>query len=72
MKEARCSGPRCNAKIIWAVTDNGSKIPLTPLRTLYYVHVENLDEVQAKKIDRQGGSQVYVSHFETCPDANKF
>lgn len=66
----RCKG--CGAEIVWGKTRNGKSIPLDPKPLVYKTirdvdHISNRMEVWADVIP--GGM---VSHFITCPQANKF
>ena len=64
-----CKG--CGKKIVWAVTQEGKKIPLDPAPPVYMLmrfHDENGRWVY--RCDK--GGTVFVSHFSTCPKANDF
>jgi len=59
----KCNGPNCGVEILRAEID-GKKIPLNKTRARAYIRV------------RDGFKQlpepVYISHFWTCPDKDKF
>lgn len=59
----------CGKKIVWAVTENGKRIPLddvAPTFTVRRVQLEKTGEYE----DRAERSTARVSHFSTCKDAN--
>ncbi len=55
-----CKG--CQKPIEWGTTEAGKKIPLDPRPPVYL-----LEDGVAKRLHN-----AYVTHFATCPDANKF
>jgi hypothetical protein len=58
----------CGAEIVWAKTERGKAIPLDAKPEKRFV----LEEVPMQR-DRQARQvTTYVSHFATCPDADKF
>lgn len=64
---AKCKG--CGASIIWAVNENGKRVPLDAKAPIYVLlATASLDEERCVR-DR---SPRYVSHFSTCPKANEF
>lgn len=63
--EAACRG--CGRPIIWAVTANAKKIPLDARAVVYRLHEGAVGAPQAIK-----ATDVYVSHFSTCPKADQF
>ena len=67
MKRAICTGPSCNAEIIWADTEGGKRIPLDARAPVYVATSDGDGKVYAKRL--QGGM---VSHFATCRDADRF
>jgi hypothetical protein len=54
---AKCRA--CKAEIMWMTTTNGKKIP---------VDIETVGDIGATVFD----PDTMVSHFATCPDAEKF
>jgi hypothetical protein len=55
---------------------NGKAIPAQRVRVIY---IRNPDEPTLRKLDKEDGAlcdngsvEIYVSHFETCPNANDF
>jgi hypothetical protein len=72
MKRANCSS--CRAAIIWTVSSNGK-----PVRADSGGSIELLDAGDAVRADvvpkeeraRVPSRALYVSHFVTCPNANK-
>lgn len=75
---ARCAAPSCRARIIWALSASGSKAPfdadpdpargdreltgLGPTPVASYV----------AKLDRFGRTDLYLSHWATCPAREAF
>lgn len=63
----------CGAEILWAVTESGSKIPLSveSQERRFTVHryggAREGDDVRIAKNEK-----TYVSHFADCPDAEKW
>ena len=65
LKTQKCKA--CNTEMIWALTPKGKRIPLDSKSQVYRL-VKGLDgETRA---ERDPGA--FVSHFQTCPDANRF
>jgi hypothetical protein len=62
---ATCRG--CGKNIVWAILENGKKIPLDPTPPCYVLTACGGPEPAAVR-DRG----VMVSHFATCPKANQF
>lgn len=63
---AICRG--CGAEIVWGVTPNGKRIPLDPRPPVYYTGTLRGDGGVNCERDREA----MVSHFATCPQANRF
>lgn len=64
----KCRG--CGAEILWAKTLSGKNIPLDTKAPVFMV---TMDEVEGqKKPMALGIKSGMVSHFSTCPDADKF
>lgn len=61
----------CQRKIVWAVTENGKRIPLDDVAPTYTVRTIQNPETGEYE-DRAERSTARVSHFVTCPDANKW
>lgn len=67
----------CASRIIWAVTDKGVAIPVDPSPAVDGNIVLERREFaaprahMAKKADRVGRTDLYVSHFATCPNADR-
>lgn len=59
-----CKG--CGAKIVWGRTEDGKNIPLDAKAPVYELLVEGTT------LCRRAPRVFLVSHFATCPDANKF
>jgi hypothetical protein len=60
----------CGAEIIWAKTVKEKSIPLNdpPEKRFMLVRITNVQEgnyLEARMVD------TYISHFATCPDADK-
>ena len=76
MPVSRCSS--CGAKIRWAVTDSGRRMPINPdpdeLGNLYVWRSVD-GGLRACSVFAQGGfpsgAKRAMSHFATCPDAEK-
>ena len=58
-----CKG--CKREIVFGKLLNGKKVPLDPKPAVYFYSM--IDE-QAER----AAPGYYVSHFSTCPQANKF
>jgi hypothetical protein len=68
---ARCRS--CNAEIIWAVTENGKRIPLDVAPAERPTGLFRLGAIvpdfNAPRAIAAGSEPVYLSHFVTCPNA---
>jgi hypothetical protein len=66
---ANCKG--CGVPIVWAELENGKRVPLDPRPAVYEVTLEGIapEALSATRADRR---RFMVSHFATCPDANRF
>jgi hypothetical protein len=71
---------KCGMKIAFAEGPNGKQIPLQKIRNVYYIAADDA-EARARALDprataddgmRYDAGQLYVSHFETCPNAAEF
>ncbi len=62
-----CRG--CGKEIVWAGTKDGKKIPLDPRPPVFRVYpfIQG-GQAEAERV----GDNFMVSHFATCPQANKF
>jgi len=58
----------CKAEIIWAATESGRAMPLDAKPEKRFV----LMEIQGGGADEAVAVDTYVSHFATCPEADKF
>ena len=57
----------CRAEIIWALTENGKRIPLDRKREKRFVLWDHPDgDFRAVM------TEVYVPHFATCPQAGEW
>lgn len=65
-----CRG--CGMTIEQIVGPNGKPIPAQKVRTVYVARTDLVGERELEKLESVAGSEVYVSHFETCPNANDF
>ncbi len=65
---AVCRG--CGKRIVWGITDDGKKIPLDPTPPVYEFTPLVGETLNGLKVRR--AATAYVSHFSTCPDANRF
>jgi len=61
-----CKG--CGKEIVWAIDENGYKIPLDP-RAPVYMRLEKMDDGTIR-VRRDESS--CVTHFATCRKANEF
>lgn len=59
-----CRG--CGKVIVWGVTPDGKRIPLDPKPPVYRTEERGAEVIAAR--DREA----MVSHFATCPEANRF
>lgn len=71
---ATCRG--CGKQIVWGVTADGKKIPLDPSAPIYAFVSSVLDDAEPRvsllpAMDRRASGPM-VSHFSTCPLANRF
>lgn len=64
MRESPCKG--CGKPIVWATSRDGKKIPLDPKSVVYRVTAVE-DIVWCDRV-----TDVMVSHFATCKNANRF
>ena len=62
---AYCKG--CNRIIMWGKTADGKNIPLDPKAPVYRVLEQDTDGALIERT-----STHLVSHFSTCPQANRF
>ncbi len=64
----------CGKEIVWAETQHGKKVPLDPKALVFSVAAENGKMVAVSVTGHRGpsGDMLMVSHFATCPDANKW
>ncbi len=69
LKTSACRG--CGKPIIWAVTEEGKKIPLDPRPPVYLMQIVLKDDI-ATGVNAVRDERYAVSHFATCPDANRF
>lgn len=58
----------CRAPLEFHVGPNGNRIPLQRVRSVYY----DAGGGEIRKLGTVKGVQHYVSHFETCPDPERF
>lgn len=71
-----CQG--CRAKIEFIEGPKGSKIPVQRVRTVYELHSAKLYKANVVTArystppPTAGVREIWISHFETCPDAGKF
>lgn len=63
---ATCKG--CGKEIVWGLTGDGKKIPLDP-KPPVYSFIGDGDEHSVPVIRHRGAM---VTHFATCPEANRF
>lgn len=66
---ATCKG--CGKVIWWGVDPDGNTIPLDPTAPVYEVGIEEALGTR-HKVTRCDRRLVMVSHFATCPEANRF
>jgi hypothetical protein len=68
---AECRG--CGAPITWAVTKEGTKIPLDMRPPVYEIMSLNPFDPASKLVAvRLDKHRFGVTHFSTCPKANEF
>lgn len=65
MKTSKCKG--CGKEILWGETVEGKKIPLDMKPPVYGIIRRSQDTVEAYR-----AQDCFVSHFTTCPQANRF
>jgi hypothetical protein len=63
---SKCRG--CGKKIVWGMDEGGKRIPLDPTPPVYAEIDRDADDNLIVKRDRNA----MVSHFATCPQANRF
>ena len=62
----------CNAEIVFIKNaETGRLIPAQKVRVIYGIESPLIGDPQLRKLAR-GGGDMYISHFETCPDAARF
>ena len=61
---------RCGMRIEFHVGPNGNRIPLQRIRTVYVMRPDATIANATSLVYAADG--IYVSHFETCPNANEF
>jgi hypothetical protein len=61
----------CGAEIIWAVTENGKRMPLDaqPINRPSCFVLNDREDPPVAVVAK--GPSVYVSHFATCPNADQ-
>lgn len=57
----------CGCPLVFVVGPNGKEIPLDERTPVYAVRKDLCDNPFAAKLEN-----AYVSHFSTCPSANRF
>lgn len=62
-----CKG--CGKEIVWGITSEGKRIPLDPKPPVYRLETKPDAE---KTTEAERMANTYVSHFATCPQANRF
>ena len=72
----------CRARLEFIAGSSGRPIPLQSIRTVYVVAEDELGNERVERLDlseaiRQhvadgARAELFVSHFETCPDADSF
>lgn len=62
----------CGRQIVWAETSHGKKVPLDPKALVFSVMNDKGKLIAVKPSGGPIGEQFMVSHFATCPDANKW
>lgn len=74
-----CASDSCRARIVWARTDRGRRMPVdadpTDAGTILLVDEHNTEPrarviAQPDRADHAG--QLHTSHFATCPAARQF
>ncbi len=65
-----CRG--CGMKIEFIRGPNGEDIPAQKIRTVYTGQIDLTGAWELVKEERLDTEAIYVSHFETCPNAKDF
>ncbi len=67
-----CRG--CGKEIVWGKNEFGKKIPLDPRAPVYIIEGVIIpgDFVPVSSAKTDSYQTAMVSHFATCPDANRF
>ena len=60
---------KCGIKIHFIKGPSGNIIPMQQVRTVYFVDDNKVRSATAKGFSTDA---MYVSHFETCPNASSF
>lgn len=63
----------CGAAVLWAIMPSGKRMPFDPIQVDHGAnrYVIDGDPPQARPIPVQNPDPGYVSHFATCPDAER-
>jgi hypothetical protein len=64
----RCKGPRCKKTVLFAIDEEGKRIPLDSSAPVYRVSFAEDGTTLRATRDRN----CMVSHFSTCVDVGKF
>ena len=67
---ATCRG--CGKPIVWAIDPDGKRIPLDPKPPVYRLWPSGCTVNSTDQDQCQRDRGAMVSHFATCPDANRF
>ncbi len=72
MNQSKCRS--CGKEIVWAKTQHGKAVPLDPKALVFSVMMEKGEMLAISITGHKGhaGDTIMVSHFATCPDANKW
>lgn len=71
MSEEKCKG--CGKTIIWGMTEDGKKIPLDPAPPVYTLSgFASPVDSRYSEVARAKRTDFMVSHFATCPQADRF
>lgn len=65
----------CGAKIEFITGPSGKTIPAQRVRSVYFLKSKGRDDAIVTHLERAEGfsdERLYISHFETCPDASRF
>ena len=66
-----CRG--CGAKIVFLKSQvTGAILPAQLVRSVYSFQLDLLAEPSLLMLDKPRGQITFISHFETCPNANDF